>query len=126
VAQDVQYRNLTFDQLKDELSSALHDYLAETHQCEKRIMQRINRSDIFPWTRRKHYPSEREALKKEIWNLYDIEILLDAHDLSLNKNLTSLEFITGDRKDIVRNESIILATLELASIKYLSSFQSAS
>lgn len=126
VAQEAQKDSSSFNQIEGKLRNALHVYLLDTHQGEKQIMKRINPQDIIPWARRRQYPAENRILKTNIKNLSDVEILLDAHDLSLNENLDKLEFVTGDKKDILKNEKIILSTLKISGIKYLAAFNSAS
>jgi len=89
-------------------------------------MKRINPQDIIPWARQRQDPAENQILITNIKNPFDVEILLDAHDLSLNRDLDKLEFVTGDKKDILKNEKIILSTLKISGIKYLAAFNSAS
>jgi len=122
VAKDVESKVLFPEQLLESLREGLNTYLADSFRYEEGIMKRINQHDIFPWVRRRQYPEERTKLSTKVKNSYDIEILLDAHDLSLGKALNALEFVTGDLVDIISNKEAILSVLHLSVIRSLSSF----
>jgi hypothetical protein len=122
VAKDVQSSALPPERLPEVLRDALNNYLTDSYGSEEEIMKRISQRDIFPWVRRKQYPEEKNKLGITIKNQYDIEILLDAHDLSVAKELKALEFVTGDQEDIVGNGDTILSILRLSAIRSLSSF----
>jgi hypothetical protein len=123
IATDIQQNAIcTPDQLPDFLRDALNNYLADSHKGEKQVLSRINARDICLWIRRRVYPQEKAVLASQVKNRNDVEILLDAHDLSVTKNLPSLEFVTGDKNDIVLNSSHILSIVRLSAIRYLSTF----
>jgi hypothetical protein len=123
IAKDIQdHRCYTPDQLPDILQDALNSYLADSNKSERQIISRINPGDISLWVRQQEYPTEKTALESRINNRNDVEILLDAHDLSVTGKITKLEFVTGDRIHIVTNSSHILSTLQLSGIRYLSTF----
>lgn len=123
IAKDIKdHRSCAPTQIPDLIQDALNHYLTDSHRGEKRVISRINPGDIFPWVRQQEYPAQKTALESKINNRNDVEILLDAHDLSVNERLTKLEFVTGDKNHIVNNSSHILSTLQLSGIRYLSSY----
>lgn len=71
---------------------------------------------------------QRTSPHKELWDLFnstmtdvdDIEVVLDAHDLS--GQVLEVVLITGDFRDIVRHKGMILAATTIKDIRYLGDY----
>ncbi|MEW5936935.1 MAG: hypothetical protein AB1665_03835, partial [Candidatus Thermoplasmatota archaeon] len=85
----------------------------------------LSKMDIESWSRFKPYTDIQAGLSALVANASDVELLLDAHDLVLELNVT-LDFVTGDWTDIKDKEKGILALVGLRRIMYLAEFESAS
>jgi hypothetical protein len=122
VAKDFHLKNLPPEDLEAALRTALNSYLADSYGREGKVMSRINPRDIFSWVRQGQYSQVAGKLQEQIHNQNDIEILLDAHDLSLIRKLANLEFVTNDTKHILKNQILILSLLSLSAITPLDAF----
>ncbi len=71
---------------------------------------------------------QRTSPYKELWGQFrpvmtdddDIEVVLDAHDLS--GKVLEVVLITGDFRDIVSQKGMILAATAIRDIRYLGDF----
>lgn len=122
LATQLKQERLTFGQLVNRLRDAERNYMADTLTQEAAIKKRIGPKDVVCWMRRVTYPTLKNQISGQVGDLDDVDILLDAHDLAANKNLKSLEFITGDKEHIKDNEDLILKNLRIARIRYLLDF----
>ncbi|MEW5937207.1 MAG: hypothetical protein AB1665_05245 [Candidatus Thermoplasmatota archaeon] len=118
-------KGLTYKQLREWLNRIQWYYLGEVHVRTKRVEELLSKMDIESWSRFKPYTDIQAGLSALVANASDVELLLDAHDLALELNVT-LDFVTGDWTDIKDKEKGILALVRLRRIMYLAEFESAS
>jgi len=96
------------------LNKIKDDYETE---CLRRLSRLENRELLNMHIRRTDYRDLYRMMKKSIDDPDDIEVIPDAHDLSLS--LPGLILWTGDGAHIVHNRKIILDLTELCENRYL-------
>ena len=111
----------TYIALDDRLRELLHEFLVEVDDRRTFIRTRINNLDIESWLRVDDYGTVQKQLRAAIPNPDDVEILLDAHDLTCHYKL-ELAFVTGDWKDIKQHEAQITGSTGIKRIMYLAEF----
>jgi hypothetical protein len=112
----------TYIALDDRLRELLHEFLAEVFARRTFLRTRINSVGIESWLRVDDYGTVQRQLRAIIPNPDDVEILLDAHDLTCHYKL-ELAFVTGDWKDIKQHEAQITSSTGIKRIVYLAEFE---
>jgi hypothetical protein len=89
----------------------------------KTILSMMVDTRIECWPRYYRYPNIMSTfISSGMTNIDDNEIILDAHDLSINIPEHHIHLVTGDRRDIKNFESTIVANTKICSVVYLGSF----
>ena len=112
----------TYTDFDARVRNILHQFLAQVQLRRTTLRTWIDQVAIESWLRVVPYDTLRQQLIRSVPNSDDVEILLDAHDLATNQNL-AISFVTGDLKDIKRNETAITGMTRIQKIMYLDEFR---
>ncbi|MDD4127636.1 MAG: hypothetical protein PHV39_08115 [Methanomicrobium sp.] len=86
-------------------------------ECAERLSLLEDQEFICLHIRRTDYPDLYDGLTNHVEDPDDIEVVLDAHDLSVL--VPKLIFWTGDGAHIVKNRDVILNLTSLSDLRYL-------
>lgn len=86
-------------------------------ECAKRLSRLEDQEFICLHRRRTDYPDVYDGLTGHVDDPDDIEVVLDAHDLSVL--VPELILWTGDGAHIVKNRDVILNLTSLSDLRYL-------
>jgi len=114
--------SVTCSGFDERVRDILHQFLANVLERQAAVKTKIDGMEIESWLRVNPYDSIQRGLRRYVPNRDDVDILLDAHDLACTQNL-DISFVTGDKKDIKRNEAGILGTVRLGRIVYLAEYE---
>jgi len=113
----------TFGDLVENLTDRRRDYYALSLIRLIEVRNMFTDRTIITHVRRSRYRELFTELNRVISNTSDIAILIDAHDLTSRGNVRPLDFVTGDKYDILDNIDVIMDNLELRDIIPLASFR---
>jgi len=104
------------------LREVLRGFLTYVQQHEDELKNKMTALELECWTRLDDYTDIQKKLAKYMKNDDDLEILLDAHDLALVRQLI-LDFVTADYDDYKYFESEVLSIVKINRIAFLHEFK---